>query len=509
MFSQYMIERAKGNNMDLSNSKAMAAMGTPGNDNPFKAAYQINASTTGAQAKGESQYIAGLQTAADNLEFLNQVSGDLATTFGSLNSWAAALAGSQVGSGAMGVAGSVVSGATNIASSMMMMGAAKKMMGGAGAGAGKGGKGFVGVNKPPAGFNLKAAKAGGVASLVLGGANLAMGVANGNGWGSKEFSQNLGMMAGGTIVSIAGSFLGPGGTIVGGLLGSMAGEYLGGLFGEGGPSSNIAMGASSGGGGISLMAPTKGSITAHFGQKGGLWGSAGHHGIDYGVSEGTPVVAAAAGTVSYNDGPALGQVIRVTHQGGYATQYAHLSRKAAPAGATVAQGDLIGYSGNTGTQTSGAHLHFELWQGGSRINPAPYLGIGFSSAAIQASTWGVTADNTFRINAGTNFTGNGVFLGSGNTSWTGVSDITLKNVTGNITNAVDKVLSLDGIYFSWKNDKSNKINVGLIAQQVKEVLPEVVTENNGILGIQYAEVIPLLVEAIKELKTELNTLKNK
>jgi hypothetical protein len=401
MFSQYMIERAKGNNMDLSDPKAMdkirSSMAAAGNDNPFNAAYQINSSTTGAQAKGESQYIAGLQAAADNLDALNAISGDLAASFGALNSWAAAIAGSQVGGGAVGVAGSLVSGATSIASSMMMMGAAKKMMGGAGgkAGAGKGGKGFVGVNKPPGGFNMKLAKTGGIAGLLFGGAQLASDVASGHGWGSKQFSSSMGSLVGGTLGAVAGSFLGPGGTIAGGLLGSMAGDYVGGMFGSGGPSNNLAMGTSSGGGGISLMAPTKGAITAHFGQKGGLWGAAGHHGIDYGVSAGTPVVAAAAGTVSYNDGSALGQVIRVTHAGGYATQYAHLSRKSAPSGASVAQGELIGYSGNSGTQSTGAHLHFELWQGGSRINPAPYLGIGFSSSALQSSTWGATADSLF------------------------------------------------------------------------------------------------------------------
>jgi murein DD-endopeptidase MepM/ murein hydrolase activator NlpD len=396
MFSQYMIERAKGNNMDVSNSKAMAALGTPGNDNPFNAAYQINSSTTGAQAKGEAQYITGLQTAADNLDKLNVISGDLATQFGSLKSWAEAIAGSQPGGGALQIGSSLVGGAANIAGSMMMMSAANKMLGGMTGGAGKAPKAgsfagnFLGKGAP----NLLKAGVIGTAGALAG--NLAGNAASAMGASSQMSNALSGAGTGAGIGAMIGSFV-PG---VGTGIGAAAGAIIGGGIGyfTGGPTSNIAMGASSGSGGISLMAPTKGSITAHFGQKGGLWGNAGHHGIDYGVSEGTPVVAAAAGTVSYQDSPALGQVIRVTHEGGYATQYAHLSRKAAPAGATVAQGDLIGYSGNTGTQTSGAHLHFELWQGGARVNPAPYLGIGFSSAAIQASTWGATADSLF--NAG-------------------------------------------------------------------------------------------------------------
>jgi hypothetical protein len=153
------------------------------------------------------------------------------------------------------------------------------------------------------------------------------------------------------------------------------------------------------------------------------------------VSEGSPVVAAAAGTVSYNDSSALGQVIRVTHAGGFSTQYAHLSRKSAPSGVTVAQGELIGYSGNSGTQTSGAHLHFELWQGGSRINPAPYLGIGFSSSALQASTWGATADSLF--NSGSAPAPSLVTAGtSGVSGGTQASAIRVSSMSGNASSSV-------------------------------------------------------------------------
>jgi hypothetical protein len=426
MFSQYMIERAKGNNMDLSNSKAMSAMGTPGNDNPFLAAYQINSSTTKAQGMAESKYISGLQTAADNLEGLNEISGKLATSFGDLNSWAQAIAGSQPGAGALQVGSSLLGGLTNIGGSLLMMSAANKMMGGLkGTGAadaatkpGVAARGIKGI-----GPGLAASAAGNVAGMAASSMGASSQVSN--------MLSQAGNFAG--IGAMVGSMIAPG---LGTAIGTGAGAIIGGTIGyfTGGPTSNIAMGASSGSGGISLMAPTKGTITAHFGQKGGLWGNAGHHGIDYGVSEGTPVVAAAAGTVSYQDSPALGQVIRVTHEGGYATQYAHLSRKAAPAGATVAQGDLIGYSGNTGTQTSGAHLHFELWQGGARVNPAPYLGIGFSSAAIQASTWGTTADSLF--NAGSAPAPSLVTAGtSGVSGGTQARAIQVSSLSGNASSA--------------------------------------------------------------------------
>jgi hypothetical protein len=388
MFSQYMIERAKGNNMDLSDPKAMdkirSSMAAAGNDNPFNAAYQINSSTTGAQAKGESQYIAGLQTAAENLDVLNQISGDLAATFGSLNSWAAALAGSQPGSGALQVGSSLVGGVANIAGSMMMMGAASKMMGAAG-GKGAGAKPSLAVKGiKGVGPGLAAAAAGNVAGMAASSMGASSQVSN--------MLTQAGNFAG--IGAMIGSMIAPGiGTAIGAGIGTLAGGTLG--YFTGGTESSVGTGASSGSGSLRLMTPTKGPITAHFGQKGGLWAASGHGGIDYGVSEGTAVVAAADGTVSYNDGKALGQVIRVTHAGGYATQYAHLSRKSAPVGASVKQGELIGYSGNTGTQSTGPHLHFELWQGGSRVNPAPFLGIGFSSSALQSSTWGDTSTGLF------------------------------------------------------------------------------------------------------------------
>ena len=111
------------------------------------------------------------------------------------------------------------------------------------------------------------------------------------------------------------------------------------------------------------------------------------------------------------------------------------------------------------------------------------------------------------------------------------SDERLKTITGNIDNALDKVLSLDGFYYvendlakelGYDNDKQQ---VGLSAQKVQAVLPEAVelapvdyetdeeegtvTSKSGenYLTVDYAKVVPLLVEAIKELKAEIESLK--
>jgi hypothetical protein len=109
----------------------------------------------------------------------------------------------------------------------------------------------------------------------------------------------------------------------------------------------------------------------------------------------------------------------------------------------------------------------------------------------------------------TNYSG-GVYLTQGATSWTANSDIRIKNINSNITNAVEKLSTLQTINFCYKDDISKKENIGLIAQEVEMVFPELIeTNNDGILGVRYTELIPVLIEAIKELKEELDKIKNK
>jgi len=92
------------------------------------------------------------------------------------------------------------------------------------------------------------------------------------------------------------------------------------------------------------------------------------------------------------------------------------------------------------------------------------------------------------------------------------SDITLKTKIESITGALNKVTSLSGITFNW-NDKAEgkdqeRREAGVIAQQIQEVLPEAVaTRDNGTLAVRYEQLVPLLIEAIKELKAEVDLLK--
>ncbi|MFA6571448.1 MAG: M23 family metallopeptidase, partial [Bacteroidota bacterium] len=94
-------------------------------------------------------------------------------------------------------------------------------------------------------------------------------------------------------------------------------------------------------------------------------------GIDIAASPGTGVVAAANGTVSLiNWLPGYGQLVIINHGNGFRSVYANLSSVSVRKGDEVRQGKSVG---RTGHSVDGDFLHFELWTGTSRMNPASYL----------------------------------------------------------------------------------------------------------------------------------------
>jgi hypothetical protein len=79
-----------------------------------------------------------------------------------------------------------------------------------------------------------------------------------------------------------------------------------------------------------------------------------------------------------------------------------------------------------------------------------------------------------------------------------------------IENALEKTCSLNGLTFKFKKDSDDyKRRVGVIAQELREVLPEAVTEMDGYLGVNYTDMIPLLIEAVKELSAEKEEMKTR
>ena len=118
-----------------------------------------------------------------------------------------------------------------------------------------------------------------------------------------------------------------------------------------------------------LIWPVSGPITSPFGPR---WGSF-HPGIDIGVPSGTPIEAAAAGTVIYCGWESgYGNLVVIDHGGDLATAYGHQSQIAVSCGQHVEQGQVIGYVGCTG-YCFGPHLHFEVRINGSPVDPLGYL----------------------------------------------------------------------------------------------------------------------------------------
>jgi hypothetical protein len=103
----------------------------------------------------------------------------------------------------------------------------------------------------------------------------------------------------------------------------------------------------------------------------------------------------------------------------------------------------------------------------------------------------------------------GQYMVNGSTSWTATSDERLKDIIEPITDAANKVLTLRAVIGKFKKDTEGTRRSFLIAQDVQAVLPEAVTvqeDKSGTLGIQYTEVIPLLVAAIQEQQTLITAL---
>jgi murein DD-endopeptidase MepM/ murein hydrolase activator NlpD len=118
-----------------------------------------------------------------------------------------------------------------------------------------------------------------------------------------------------------------------------------------------------------VVQPTVGTLTSGFGPRDGTI----HNGQDIANAIGTPIFSAMAGEV-IDAGPAsgFGQWVRVQHSAGLITVYGHVATFTVSVGQNVAAGDQIATMGNEG-QSTGPHLHFEVHQDGTPIDPLPWL----------------------------------------------------------------------------------------------------------------------------------------
>jgi hypothetical protein len=126
-----------------------------------------------------------------------------------------------------------------------------------------------------------------------------------------------------------------------------------------------------------------------------------------------------------------------------------------------------------------------------------------NTTASTTGNYGLLQDSTatFTYNPSTNVLEAGTF----NTT----SDISLKENICTFENAMDVVAGLRGVRFTWK--KNGIKTVGLIAQEVEKVLPELIGTNadTGLKSVSYANMVAVLIEAVKELKAEIEELKKR
>ncbi len=117
-----------------------------------------------------------------------------------------------------------------------------------------------------------------------------------------------------------------------------------------------------------LFAPVKGSITEKYStqQK--------HLAVDIAVAKDTPIKAILGGSVLFADWtPSTGNVIIVRHNNGYISVYKHAASLTASQGDIVRTGEVIALAGSTGQESTGVHLHFELWKDGYPIDPTQFI----------------------------------------------------------------------------------------------------------------------------------------
>jgi len=161
-------------------------------------------------------------------------------------------------------------------------------------------------------------------------------------------------------------------------------------------------------------------------------------------------------------------------------------------------------------------------------DPLLYIGNGTSGTSRRNALTILKNGNT---GIGTNsptqkldVNGNARFrsIGSGTYAWpvnitsdgtltTATSDIRIKENIQTLRNSLDKVLKLRGVSFTWKTEPEMGTRIGMIAQEVEKVIPELVFVNNvdGYKGINYAEMSAVLVEAIKEQQQQIEAEKAK
>jgi hypothetical protein len=325
MILQDLMSKAKtGKGIDWANSKEMDKLSA---DNPMLSQYKMNYSDTRQMQKGEGAYKAGIDTAVSGLTKLNEVAGNLAATFGSLKSGIDTFTGHRAGAGLLNIGSDIM----NTIASIFP-------------GGGGGSSSTIGMTS----------SAGSMGSI--GGLGRSAGGYSGSGGGGLKSTTGMPTPSVSPSASPSSTSTGSGGT-------------------SNNQKPQLANKP------FKTIKPVKGGrVITEYGVRGKRWNGGVHKALDWDVPEGTAVVAGHDGIAhTYPELQSeIGNHIKIWWTGAgsdrtYATQYCHLQSINISDGQQVKQGDLIGYSGQTGTNCDGPHLHFEVWKNGERVNPHDYI----------------------------------------------------------------------------------------------------------------------------------------
>lgn len=120
--------------------------------------------------------------------------------------------------------------------------------------------------------------------------------------------------------------------------------------------------------GVVLFPPAKGMITERFNPK------EKHYAVDVALAKNTPIKSVLSGNVIFADWtPTNGNVIIIRHNNGFISAYKHAASLTKDQGETVKSGEVVALAGSTGQESTGVHLHFELWKDGFPIDPTIFI----------------------------------------------------------------------------------------------------------------------------------------
>ena len=203
--------------------------------------------------------------------------------------------------------------------------------------------------------------------------------------------------------------------------------------------------------------------------------------------------AAEGGQITFDDGTGVG-AWEIDSNGADGAEYLRFFRDKGENNVTAM---VISPAGNVGIGSTAPGVALDVAGAGGTPMRLRNTGGG--------SFWQVGPDTAGNFLVYNN-SGVGAYIANGATTWTANSDRRLKNNIQRIPNSLEKLNQINGVTYWYNSDQpTDPRRVGVIAQDVQKVLPEAVSEKDGFLGVRYPDLIPLVINAVKELYEMVNS----